>query len=163
MTNNGKVDRRALPEPDSDSFVTQDYVAPQGEIEVALAGIWSELLKIDQVGRHDNFFMLGGHSLLAVRLMNRVSTLGAQLPLSTLFSAPTLSALAEVDEQQDLPGRFITVESLHLSREMVHWSCHLHSSACGSLPRWKALATSTMSRRLIVSVALSIVQHWRRH
>nr|WCR32674.1 calpinactam synthetase [Mortierella alpina] len=96
LTNNGKVDRRALPEPDSSSYVTQEYVAPQGEIEIALAAMWFDLLKIDRVGRHDNFFVLGGHSLLAVRLMNRVSTLGVQLPLSTLFSSPTLSALAEV-------------------------------------------------------------------
>ncbi|KAF9959374.1 hypothetical protein BGZ70_008863, partial [Mortierella alpina] len=96
LTNNGKVDRRALPEPDSSSFVTREYVAPQGELEVALAAMWSEVLRIGRVGRHDNFFMLGGHSLLAVRLMNRVSTLGVQLPLSTIFSSPTLSALAEV-------------------------------------------------------------------
>ncbi|KAF9343284.1 hypothetical protein BGX26_005984, partial [Mortierella sp. AD094] len=96
LTNNGKIDRRALPKPDSASFATQDYVAPQGDIEIALAEMWSELLKIERVGRHDNFFMLGGHSLLAVRLMNRVSSLGVQLPLSTLFSSPTLSALAEM-------------------------------------------------------------------
>ncbi|KAG0197436.1 hypothetical protein BGX28_009065, partial [Mortierella sp. GBA30] len=96
LTNNGKVDRRALPEPDSSSFVTQDYVAPQGDLEIALAAMWSEVLKVERVGRHDNFFVLGGHSLLAVRLMNRVSTLGVQLPLSTLFSSPTLLALAEV-------------------------------------------------------------------
>ncbi|GJJ72495.1 nonribosomal peptide synthetase DhbF [Entomortierella parvispora] len=96
LTNNGKVDRRALPEPDSTSFVSEDYVAPQGSTEVALAAIWCELLKIGRVGRHDNFFMLGGHSLLAVRMMNRVSALGVQLPLSTLFSAPTLSAFADV-------------------------------------------------------------------
>ncbi|KAF9983985.1 hypothetical protein BGZ75_004431 [Mortierella antarctica] len=96
LTNNGKVDRRALPEPDSSSFVTREYVAPQGDLEVALAAMWSEVLRIESVGRHDNFFMLGGHSLLAVRLMNRVSTLGVQLPLSTMFSSPTLSALAEV-------------------------------------------------------------------
>ncbi|KAF9287737.1 hypothetical protein BGZ68_001346 [Mortierella alpina] len=96
LTNNGKVDRRALPKPDSSSYVTQEYVAPQGEIEIALAAMWCDLLKIDRVGRHDNFFVLGGHSLLAVRLMNRVSTLGVQLPLSTMFSSPTLSALAEV-------------------------------------------------------------------
>ncbi|KAF9560155.1 hypothetical protein EC968_006346, partial [Mortierella alpina] len=95
LTNNGKIDRRALPEPDNDSFVTSVYVAPQSEYEIALAAMWSDLLKVERVGRHDNFFMLGGHSLLAVRLMNRVSSLGAQLPLSTLFSSPTLSALAE--------------------------------------------------------------------
>ncbi|KAG0195874.1 hypothetical protein BGX28_000459, partial [Mortierella sp. GBA30] len=94
LTNNGKVDRRALPAPDSSSFVTQDYVSPEGDIEVALAVIWSEVLKIDRIGRHDNFFTLGGHSLLAVRLTNRISALGVQIPLSTLFASPTLSALA---------------------------------------------------------------------
>ncbi|KAG0352352.1 hypothetical protein BGZ54_002839, partial [Gamsiella multidivaricata] len=115
LTNNGKIDRRALPKPDSDSFVAQNYVAPQGDIEVALAAMWSELLKVERVGRHDNFFMLGGHSLIAVRLMNRVSTLGVQLPLSTLFSTPTLSAFAEVIisnvAKQDLSQSIITLVS----------------------------------------------------
>ncbi|CAO3566666.1 unnamed protein product [Mortierella alpina] len=95
LTNNGKIDRRALPEPNRDSIVKCDYVAPQGEYEIALAKIWSDLLKVDRVGRHDNFFMLGGHSLLAVRLISIVrSSLGADLELHMLFSAPTLSALA---------------------------------------------------------------------
>ncbi|KAF9371032.1 hypothetical protein BGX21_005286, partial [Mortierella sp. AD011] len=112
VTNNGKIDRRALPEPGSTAFATQDYVAPQGEIEITLAEMWSELLKTENVGRQDNFFMLGGHSLLAVRLMNRVSSLGVQLPLSTLFSSPTLSDLAEVisrySSHEDLSHSVIT-------------------------------------------------------
>ncbi|KAF9972756.1 hypothetical protein BGZ75_001373, partial [Mortierella antarctica] len=95
LTNNGKIDRRALPEPSSDSLVASEYIAPQGDLEVALAVIWSDLLKVATVGRHDNFFMLGGHSLLAVRLMNRVSSLGVRMSLSTLFSSPTLADLAE--------------------------------------------------------------------
>ncbi|CAO3566687.1 unnamed protein product [Mortierella alpina] len=95
LTNNGKIDRRALPEPKSDSLVTHAYVEPQGELEIALATIWSDLLKVERVSRHDNFFMLGGHSLLAVRLMNRVSSLGAHMSQSTLFSSPTLCSLAE--------------------------------------------------------------------
>ncbi|KAF9945069.1 hypothetical protein BGZ70_004082, partial [Mortierella alpina] len=95
LTNNGKIDRRALPKPSCDSLVKCDYVAPQGDYEIALAAIWSDLLKVDKVGRHDNFFMLGGHSLLAVRLVSIVrSSLGADLKLHMLFSAPTLSALA---------------------------------------------------------------------
>ncbi|KAF9343326.1 hypothetical protein BGX26_005904, partial [Mortierella sp. AD094] len=94
MTPNGKLDRRALPEPERDAFASQDYEKPQGEIETALAAIWADLLKIERIGRHDNFFMLGGHSLLAVRLMNRVSALGVHLQLSTLFESPTLSELA---------------------------------------------------------------------
>ncbi|KAI9239022.1 MAG: Non-ribosomal peptide synthetase module [Podila humilis] len=97
LNNNGKVDRRSLPEPDSTFFVTQDYVAPLGEIEAALASVWCQLLKIERVSRDDNFFMLGGHSLLATRLLNRVSTtLGVQLPMSMLFQNPALSGLAEV-------------------------------------------------------------------
>ncbi|KAF9957565.1 hypothetical protein BGZ72_001655, partial [Mortierella alpina] len=78
LTNNGKVDRRALPIPDISAFITEDYVPPEGVIETAVAAIWSEVLKVDKVGRHDNFFTLGGHSLLAVRLVNRISALGAQ-------------------------------------------------------------------------------------
>ncbi|KAF9972553.1 hypothetical protein BGZ75_001462, partial [Mortierella antarctica] len=98
LTNNGKIDRRALPAPSSDSLATSDYVAPQGDLEIALAAIWSDLLNVEQVGRHDNFFMLGGHSLLAVRLMNRVLDFGVHMALSTLFSSPTLCALGEALE-----------------------------------------------------------------
>ncbi|KAF9343964.1 hypothetical protein BGX26_004984 [Mortierella sp. AD094] len=97
VTNNGKIDRRALPEPDSISFVTQDYVAPQGGIEVAVAALWSELLKIDTIGRHDNFFMLGGHSLLAVRMVGTIrSRLGIDVTVQTLFTAPTVARLAKI-------------------------------------------------------------------
>ncbi|KAB7762225.1 non-ribosomal peptide synthetase, partial [Xanthomonas maliensis] len=66
LTPNGKLDRAALPVPDADALVTGTYLAPQGELETLLATLWSELLAVPQVGRHDNFFALGGHSLLAV-------------------------------------------------------------------------------------------------
>ncbi|KAF9150966.1 hypothetical protein BGX20_005549, partial [Mortierella sp. AD010] len=65
LTSNGKLDGRALPEPERDAFVRNDYGEPQGEIENALASIWVDLLKVERIGRHDNFFMIGGHSLLA--------------------------------------------------------------------------------------------------
>ncbi|MCG1019978.1 amino acid adenylation domain-containing protein, partial [Mycetohabitans sp. B4] len=77
LTPNGKLDRRALPAPDDAALAHQAYEAPQGELETTLAEIWAELLGVERVGRHDSFFALGGHSLLAVRLMNRVSALGA--------------------------------------------------------------------------------------
>lgn len=97
VTNNGKIDRRALPAPDSISFVTQDYVAPQGDIEVTVAAIWSELLGIDTIGRHDNFFMLGGHSLLAVRMIGTIrSRLGIDLKLQAIFTAPTIAEMAKI-------------------------------------------------------------------
>ncbi|VTT28653.1 enterobactin synthetase component F [Klebsiella pneumoniae] len=62
LTENGKLDRKALPAPRMDAFAYVAFEAPLGEIEVTLAGIWSELLGVEQIGRHDNFFALGGHS-----------------------------------------------------------------------------------------------------
>ncbi|MCW7550878.1 amino acid adenylation domain-containing protein, partial [Photorhabdus sp. APURE] len=100
LTPNGKLDRKVLPVPGEEAFVHQIYEAPQGEIEIALAAIWHELLGIEQISRHDNFFALGGHSLLAVRMMNRIATLGVELPLSTLFESPSLIAFAEVMRAQ---------------------------------------------------------------
>jgi len=92
---NGKLDPKALPSPDSDAFARQMYEEPQGEVEIAIAQIWAEVLNLDHVSRNDNFFALGGHSLLAVRLMNRVASLGVQPPLSSIFASPTLSSFAE--------------------------------------------------------------------
>ncbi|MCF7697333.1 amino acid adenylation domain-containing protein, partial [Mycetohabitans sp. B2] len=100
LTPNGKLDRRALPAPDADAFAHQAYEAPQGELEITLAEIWSELLGVERISRHDSFFALGGHSLLAVRLMNRVAALGIALPLATLFAAPTLTGLAAALDAQ---------------------------------------------------------------
>ncbi|MDC9613220.1 amino acid adenylation domain-containing protein [Xenorhabdus khoisanae] len=95
LTPNGKLDRRALPAPGEENFARQAYEAPQGEIETALAAIWREVLGVEQISRHDNFFALGGHSLLAVRVMNRVAAFGVELPLVTLFMSPSLAAFAE--------------------------------------------------------------------
>ncbi|KAG0001184.1 hypothetical protein BGZ80_006224, partial [Entomortierella chlamydospora] len=123
LTNNGKIDRRALPKPDSESFVTKDYVAPQGEIEIALAGIWSDLLKIDQVGRHDNFFMLGGHSLLAIQMNARLRRLELNLSMRALFEKPMLSALAaSLGNHRDVfvvPLNVITPETTMITPEIL--------------------------------------------
>ncbi|KAG0338099.1 hypothetical protein BG004_007357 [Podila humilis] len=95
LTNNGKIDRRALPAPTGDSLPTLNYVPPQGDMEVAIAAIWSDLLKVEKIGRHDNFFVLGGHSLVAVRFVNCLrSTLDIDLRLHVLFDMPTLSGLS---------------------------------------------------------------------
>ncbi|KAF9272763.1 hypothetical protein BGZ68_002116, partial [Mortierella alpina] len=94
LTNRGKIDRRALPDPDFGSSPLESYVAPQGETEVVLATMWSELLNIKRVGRHDNFFMLGGHSLLAVRMIEQLCQQGYFLSVRKLFESPALSAVA---------------------------------------------------------------------
>ncbi|WP_346657426.1 condensation domain-containing protein, partial [Pseudomonas sp. dw_612] len=71
-------------------------MAPQGELETALADLWQDILGVERVGRHDNFFELGGHSLLAVRLISRIrQVLGGELDLTDLFATPQLHALAE--------------------------------------------------------------------
>jgi amino acid adenylation domain-containing protein len=97
LTPSGKVDRKALPEPDSGP--APGFVAPRTAVEEVLAEIWAELLGIAHIGAHDNFFERGGHSLLAVLLMARIEKrLGTTLPLAALFSAPTLEALAALAE-----------------------------------------------------------------
>ncbi|WP_141700435.1 condensation domain-containing protein, partial [Pseudomonas sp. BIOMIG1BDMA] len=94
LTNNGKVDRKALPAPDQDALLSRGYEAPQGEIETLLAQIWADVLKVEQVGRHDNFFELGGHSLLAVSLIERMRQVELSADVRVLFRQPTLAALA---------------------------------------------------------------------
>jgi amino acid adenylation domain-containing protein len=97
LTANGKVDRRALPAPEGDAFVTRAYEAPLGETETALAAIWAELLKLDRVGRHDHFFDLGGHSLLATDLVLRIKQeMEVEVALRDVFTTPVLSALADL-------------------------------------------------------------------
>ena len=94
---NGKVDRRALPEPSQGAQVVTaaSFVAPANELERMIAGIWSEVLGLEQVGTQDNFFDLGGHSLrlLQVHLKLR-QALGRDVPLVELFQFPTVSTLA---------------------------------------------------------------------
>src|SRR6185295_11017819 len=95
LTANGKLDRRALPEPQGDAYGRREYEEPRGEIEQALAQIWQELLGVPRVGRHDHFFELGGHSLLAVQVAVRIrNRFQLHLPLRDLFSAPTIARLA---------------------------------------------------------------------
>jgi surfactin family lipopeptide synthetase A len=97
LTPNGKVDRRALPAPDQARPAPgETFVAPRTPIEEALAAIWAEVLGLERVGVHDNFFELGGHSLLATQVIARVrAALQVQLPLHSLFEAPSVAGLAE--------------------------------------------------------------------
>ncbi|RMF30774.1 MAG: non-ribosomal peptide synthetase, partial [Chloroflexi bacterium] len=97
LTPNGKVDRKALPAPDgARPTVDTVYVMPRTEVERIIAQVWQEVLQIEKVGVHDNFFDLGGHSLLMVQVHNRLQqAFGQDLSIVELFRYPTISTLAE--------------------------------------------------------------------
>jgi amino acid adenylation domain-containing protein len=101
-TANGKIDRQALPTPDSESTGSGDsYVAPQTELEQAIAAVWEELLQVNRVGIHDNFFDLGGHSLMAVEAASKLQDIiQRELPVIKLFEYPNVSALAAYLRQE---------------------------------------------------------------
>jgi amino acid adenylation domain-containing protein len=106
LTPNGKINRRALPVPDSPQPpLDRAYLAPRNAIEEALASLWAGVLGVEQVGIRDNFFELGGHSLLAVRLMVQIHKwFGLDLPLATLFQDATIEQLASILTQPDNPA-----------------------------------------------------------
>jgi amino acid adenylation domain-containing protein len=94
-TPNGKVDRRALPAPDLGAVDAAGTVAPRGEVEELLAGLWAEVLKIERIGSDAHFFTLGGHSLSAAQVVSRVrGALGVEIPLRAFFEEPTVAGLA---------------------------------------------------------------------
>ena len=126
LTPNGKLDRRALPAPGLDAVVTRRYEAPQGVVETAIARVWQELLNLDRVGRHDHFFELGGHSLMVISLIERLRQQGISADVRTVFSAPTLAALATAVVKREglapalvVPPNRITIDCATLTPEML--------------------------------------------
>jgi Phosphopantetheine attachment site. len=97
LTLNGKLDRKALPAPDLLSTSSNpSFAPPRSPVEQVLVATWCELLSLDQLGIHDNFFALGGHSLLATRLISRLRLLfQIELPLRAVFDDPTVAGLAQ--------------------------------------------------------------------
>ncbi|WP_108867379.1 non-ribosomal peptide synthetase [Aquimarina aquimarini] len=94
LTPNGKINKRLLPAPDHNSSLTHNYVAPETDLEQHIASIWQEVLSIEKVGIHDNFFAIGGHSLMAVRLISRIKdVLAMHLKISLVFNHPTIHEL----------------------------------------------------------------------
>ena len=124
---NAKVNRAALPvAAASASSPETPYSGPRSPLEEVLSGIWAELLNLDGVGVDDNFFRLGGHSLLAARLMARLTdAFQVEIPLRSLFEAPTVAGLAEnVLRHADSPEQIertaaVLIEIARMSDEEV--------------------------------------------
>ncbi|MCH7324060.1 amino acid adenylation domain-containing protein, partial [Solibacillus sp. MA9] len=101
LTPNGKLNRRALPEPILEEN-TIECEAPRSEVEKVLAELWSAVLGIEEVGINDNFFELGGHSLKATILLSKIhKVLNKEIPLNEIFRLPTIKELAEFLEGQE--------------------------------------------------------------
>ncbi|WP_345144820.1 amino acid adenylation domain-containing protein [Dactylosporangium darangshiense] len=101
LTANGKLDRRALPDPELVHVGPADsYVAPRTPTEETLAAIWAQVLGLGQVGIHDNFFELGGHSLLATQAVARIRGAGYEISVGEFFDQPTIAATAAAVEER---------------------------------------------------------------
>ncbi len=94
---NGKIDRKALPEPDFELTRENEFIPPRNSTELTLVNIWQQVLKIEKIGINDNFFELGGHSLLATQIISRIrNNFQIELALRYLFQEPTIAQLAEL-------------------------------------------------------------------
>ena len=118
-----------------------DYVAPQGEMEERIAGLWQELFGGGVIGRHDNFFELGGNSLLAIQLVSRVrKVLEVELPLSRLFESPTVAGLTEAIEEsrqsakeaEEIERLLLEIEGLSAEELQAHLSEELQAGGEGA-------------------------------
>ena len=92
LTNNGKIDRKALPAPKKDrSQLSEKFVKPSTPVEQILAEIWPQVLGLEQVGVEDNFFELGGDSILSIQVISKANQAGLRLTLNQLFQHQTIA------------------------------------------------------------------------
>ncbi|MBW4477607.1 MAG: amino acid adenylation domain-containing protein [Tolypothrix brevis GSE-NOS-MK-07-07A] len=122
LTPNGKVDRKALPAPEFTQVSSSNIIPPSTTIENLLAGIWSEILGIEQVGISNNFFELGGHSLIATRVISQIrQVFQVELPLRYLFEKPTIAGLAkEIEKAIKVDSAFevTNIEQIERTQEL---------------------------------------------
>ncbi|MBI3235468.1 MAG: amino acid adenylation domain-containing protein, partial [Bacteroidetes bacterium] len=113
LNQNGKIDKKALPEIKLEELFLQQYIPPQNELEETIEGVWKDLLQLERIGVRDDFFELGGHSLLAVRIISGLRTkLNVEIPIRTLFELRTIESLA----------RYITINQENNLAESVDYT-----------------------------------------
>uniref|UniRef100_UPI001F062993 condensation domain-containing protein n=1 Tax=Nonomuraea lactucae TaxID=2249762 RepID=UPI001F062993 len=123
LTANGKVDRKALPEPDPVTAAGVEYVPPRTANEVVLAGIWSQVLGVERVGLHDNFFELGGDSILSLQIVARARAAGLRLDVADVFARQSVGELAAAVRLTATPvlAEQGTVSGSVLLTPIQHW------------------------------------------
>jgi amino acid adenylation domain-containing protein len=119
LTPNGKIDRRALPDPQVDHRTEEGYIAPRNKVEETIASIWRELLRVNKVGINDSFFAIGGHSLLAIRAISQINKVfQVDLPLPSFFESPSIAGLSQTIEKLRNSGAAFQVPPIvPISRE----------------------------------------------
>jgi acyl carrier protein len=121
LTQNGKVDRRALPAPQGRPDEMGEYIPPRTEVECDLADLWGQLLQVDQVGLQDNFFELGGHSLHGMKMVAKVAEhFMVHLPVIAIFQYPTVQQMAKVVESlRTVNGRSPNLEGMEFEEGII--------------------------------------------
>lgn len=117
LTTNGKINRKALPAPNT-ADRQENYTAPTTNTECTLATIWEEILDIEKVGLHDNFFHLGGHSLIVLKLVSELKKIGFTLSAQDIFKQPLLSTMAKlIDENKKVDKAIDREIIIHMNHE----------------------------------------------
>ena len=150
LTPSGKLDRRKLPQPESSRpELAERYVAPRTEVEELLTRIWSELLHVERVGIHDNFFKLGGHSLLVPRILVKVQELfSVTLPMRLVLQSPTVAGMAQaidlIRSGAEIPSlAFANVIDLKAEAELDQDIYPVDAVPAGSVPEKILLTGAT--------------------
>lgn len=135
---NGKVDKKALPAP---TFRTQtmraQHVAPRDHVERMLADVWSELLGVENIGVHDNFFDLGGHSLIGIQLLAKVEQQhGKGMSLKALFQAPTIAGMAKLLQDGGTTVPWTNLSAIQPNGNAIPFFCVHGDEANHFLPRY---------------------------
>ena len=130
LTANGKVDRKALPEPEGLRAETAaTFIAPRSEMERKLAGIWRELLGVEKVGINDSFFDLGGRSMLLLQAQARITTTwGKEIPIIEFFPQPTIAGVARLlgdkgeDAAPEASAEAQVLDAAERQKLLVEWN-----------------------------------------
>ena len=121
LTASGKLDRKALPEPDGSALSSGTYEEASTDMEHLLVSVWQEALGIERVGVNDNFFLIGGDSIKSIRIISHLQKQGYSLAVQDIFTRPTIRELAPyVVEKQDIADQSM-VEGLVPLTPIQHW------------------------------------------
>ncbi|MET0356501.1 MAG: condensation domain-containing protein, partial [Cellvibrio sp.] len=156
LTANGKTDYRSLPAPQERVSAESEYVAPRNDIERILAGIWQDVLKLERIGIHENFFALGGDSILNLQIIARANQQGLKLTPKQLFEKRTIADIAAVVTG----GEISTLQSPDKNRALPLSAGQLARLESGALnASWRCLALARPLDAQLVNNAMAAVQN----